>query len=827
MKYYLSIFLIILINSLVGQNKLFYDYEYSTSQLPEITFNGRINNILLSKEEFNNQDFKLNIQDSDSCNYPLLNISELEFTDTLLIHIIIESKKTEFEDINLIFKHFNSLSSEKQNIKIIWYSSYQDSIFSTFKIPELLKAKIKISHWENEFPDFISQLPNVNKHLIIQVIEKENSKIKFETIDLIKNNINERNIVAGLIYLNDKKEKKRNKEKVKLQSVNDIQKYLIFDNCISKSDFIETIDRKITLFLRSNYQLSFTVPYKLNVEYFNSINAVLIVHQDTFTINQEIIYPQSIYKKVYVYRTLINVTKSFNSKRHYDALDTLLVANNQIPNFKFDSLSKIILRNLGEKFIISGSDPYSYFSLAENTWGLTSESISWYKVLKLNILDSFFNSINSKSVNTNKLIATNKDRLELDPENRKYQLTNLKLKASIQEENNQLIKSLGYYHVYLNISREKWVEVKLRKNLSEVIKSSYNNKQYNVAYKTGKEYFGYLKNDFILRYYYAYSCNEVKDYYISIINYEWLINNWDNKQTVVTWDEAFRSIENLYTQTFNFEKAMDLNQRYYRQTTDYPLLNAYLKNVRLSYLKPVIDVIKTHATTAGIDGAIEIYNKDIVDFPHYISNIYSMRNGIIINQFYKDIAITPPSESIIRSNVDYPAIEQQLNDIWFIDKVAANEYIVIELSTKVDIVEQSLLDEITKKKEMAEPWKNLVKYESDQLRYFSSVFISNIIGKDVLDNGVHNLVKYKHLVNDNPLIEYIEIYDQKGEGINSINFNMTYGKFESMPWQKSVVTNAFFKQKIDYNGHDVIDICNPIYRNNIRELVIRIGINED
>ncbi len=496
------------------------------------------------------------------------------------------------------------------------------------------------------------------------------------------------------------------------------------------------------------------------------------------------------------------------------------------PNEKFLEKAKQLIENYSETQEIN-NNPDKLFEISENLWDFSPTEDKWYKEIKISLLTK---QLLTKTIPEDRIVILDK-LISLSPNNKEYKLEKYIIKGDLYSENKKYENALENYSSYLKLDKEnKEILNKSKQTFNSAFEKYFNENDFASIYNLGKGYNDYYRSSFELRYYYYLACYIEKDYKMSLQGFNWLVDNWDNNQSYIKWNDAFIILEKLYSYNYQFDKAMKLNKRLYRDTISEETLDSYLKYLRLKHLIMISDAFPVFTQNMNSISNIKLLFAHIPKaYPSFINGYYlhNKSNGKInmIVEYSKISSLPAKSLDNIKQ---YPAIVQSKNDdlIWIVNEQGDN-LIIIEFSLiPIDNAERNLLSRINTNRLMVEPWEDLANYEAQFLQKYCTGVLAGMISLE-LDMGLSgNIYNYWEAIHVNSKLIYMLKYDKEGEIEQNKSFLANkLGELSSL-WVKSETTKTFFKQEITYNSNKLEDITNPLLKNKKWNGTLKIGFKK-
>jgi len=828
------LFIVILagfLDKVSAQDSIFYYCNVNhLEKYPEIEIQGRITKSLQDnlKEETDTL-FQISIsENNEECE--LLTFKNYSDIGNIDIHLILNGTNIKTKDIDKLWGlSFEIKSISDKPVEFHWYTS-TDQHFAEISFDSLFTRIEDKSYPQVINPDFIiDSLNMVDNSGILNVIflhtrDLDNNNLK-SIQSVLDHYPDTANLLFGITYNDTRMTAKEDENLVSSFPGDRMQRNTVLCSKINNQDLAADLETGIYKYINSFYYLSFrsnpvtTLMYQNN--YLIELDAAGKLYREKLTLE----FPEQLINESYVVNAVEAATILSENTNYEAAIIGLYAANRIMPQAIFNTMAKENILKYKDSIIADQKDPDSLFRLAEDLWGYSAHKDEWYFDLKLELLNIYYDHLpnSAKYLSTKKNI--NKQRLELTPDNQQFILTDLELEGDIQTFKRNYSDAVDSYNKYLKIKKNKSIGNKLNENVRLAIDKSYDDKDFELVYNLGIENIKAFEENFKRRYYFAEACMHKNDYQEALDGYEWLINNWTEDQKYITWEKAFKELEVLYSLTNQYDKAMELNQRYYRDTGDEKLLLAYLKNLRLKYFKLVSDALPVFIANVGANKSRTLAgtNMAIIN-PEYLNGIYILDNaGNISFKIYENDSTVPPKISSMSKLLQFPAKVESNEKIWLINKAGSKSYAIIEFTINTNLTEDNILSDIRKKKLTAEPWKMLNDFEQKELIRFSSQFITGMITREMEAGKSGDITPYWNRIKSNNFILYMVKHDKDGEIVENCGFEKDLSEMEELMWKKSSKANAYYLIKTKYDQHGIEDISNPIFINYIYYGTIRIG----
>ncbi len=814
------------INVLQSQDSSFIISPTIYSNYPNIEISGLINNKTeLCSNPLDTVKLKI-FADDKPCS--LLSIKEN--SDTLNIHILFEENNFS-EKTDSLIQTINELNASCiATIKPVWHLirstsilnkqegsivTYNDSLAKFIFIDTLAFDYTTISDFINRLSESSPQ----TKHLTL-LYSNEESKDVLSIYTQIANSEKHNNVFFSYISFS----KDQFKPFVFFENIYVNSKTFVKTKIFKSQDEDILIDSSLGYYQIDQGSISNDLCEMLNC--ISNRHLVIAFSTDNTEARADSVHYRVIYKWDNQHLTNSFTVKKTNQSIGKNSLPSQIITlHNNYKKEPSDSL-KILSKELIIEYSKSSeiiANPDSLFFISEEIWDFSPQKDNWYRDIKTDLL---VNSLSSKSTSDERLLIIN-ELILLQPDDKDYKLKKLKIAGDNYSQNKEYKNAVSAYSSYLELEDDSSISKKLKLNLEIAFGVYYNKRDYTNLYILGKSNSEHFRTSFKMRYYYAQACYYEKDYKLSLQNYSWLIDNWDNNQKYLNWNNAMLKLEKLYTYNYKFDESLKLTRKIYRDTRNEAALDSYLKNLRFKHLILIADAFPAFLINSKSRNNIKLLSSSIPKPSlECIKSIYlkNTKTGNI-TQIIKYNNISKPPKGSLEKIKTYPAIiTSNNNEIgWIVNRKRDNLIIMNFSITPVNIEENNLVIKIRNNRDMVEPWENLANYEAEFLQEYCTGVLAGMISFELDIGFTGNINKYWKAVHKNSKLQYMLIYDNHGKITQNKSFSIDRATVNKTLWSKSKKTKTFFKQEISYNNKSIIDIANPIYIGYTWNGILKIG----
>jgi hypothetical protein len=801
-----------------------------------------------SAQEINSPISAIKILSTDYSYYP-------KVSSNLLIYCGKEKKSNvlNFSNIdvfeNLIKCKLDSIENQIPNLHIHILPDYSTlsrkelkdyfDFFSSFKLPNEPKyycygidssiTSKSYKYIDSYFVDYQSFV--ISSKVLSQIIDNNEDtqiiNVVFIITEDFKNshylslneflNLSSNNTFCSVLYSGKNKSSK--------SEIKQIDENIVFINKISNRKSFEIFGNQLNVFLNSFYTIKFRCNPIFNLS--NNFNYRFSINSDVLidSIETQVNYPKYIIDFNYEKNVIDSIDELLSSKKFIEASEYLFEKMRTHDCDKFNKKSKKIIIEYSEWLKVQAViDTTSLYDFAENHYTFSVDSNVWYKNIKLDILKILLSKTQKSDETIQHRYNLTKSLYYLDSQSMNNKLLFYDVSGDLASFESKYWDAVDQYFNYIDLENSNVVESKLNIVISKAFESDYKNHKYIDIYKYGNRLLPFINSFFELRYIYGNSCEKAKDYQLAIKEYRWLVSNWKENQNYIDWNELFNRLNNLYALTFQFDEAILLNKRIFKQTENEQELFLLLGNTRAKYLQLVSKIVKIYINNVGVSSCSSLlsdYNS--MDFPHFLDGIYTVdRNRNILNKLYSKSVNLPLNVNSSKYPFIYTNIETQKS--WIIDNIPSGKLLIIEFSIGSNQKEQLLLSSIKSKKQNVSSWNALSNHQKEIGMKFISQILTAAIQGELSKNKSGKINPYWSALKSSNLFNYIVHHDENGEISHMISFNRDNAEYANGMWEKSSIARAFFKQQINYKNRIIMDIVNPIYLNNRWSSALRIGV---
>ncbi len=379
---------------------------------------------------------------------------------------------------------------------------------------------------------------------------------------------------------------------------------------------------------------------------------------------------------------------------------------------------------------------------------------------------------------------------------------------------------------YLNSAQKNRLERRLQGFVKSLIRSRYESENYDATYRMCRKYSNAAENNFELQYFCGSSAEKLGAVGVAMGSYSWMLDNWNDNQSVTTWGDIAGKLESLYYRNGRFEAGYELARKTATLDPSPPSLLSTLLSMRATFLAPVADVARAFFEKQPGTDAVTHFNSEMqrVGLPNYVKSMYMLRpdGGLLRGMYGKEA--NQPSASLLGKVGESTALltpeEGRPRRAWIVTPVESR-YLVIEFNTETTPKENILLENVLSNVRSDREWESLYNLQFENTAPGAGSAIATMLSASFI--GGNNFDVYDKIFEASPILLYYSLQNEAEEIKESHNFNRSNLGYGEKEWERSSTTPALFHHSIEYNEQPVREVVWPNFVNDQWSGVIRVG----
>ncbi len=584
----------------------------------------------------------------------------------------------------------------------------------------------------------------------------------------------------------------------------------------NKAEFVENnsnfnIAPLISSWINRKYKLTFNTQSPISLNTYNEYLLSIDNNTSISTISFHLSFPKDIVENYYLTVKIKEITTLIDSLKFNEALQLNITTSNQINSSTLDSLAWLTIYKYGQ-YLANSNDTNAYPKYNEFEAQWQKENPNNYKSKKIALYKLYYNNYQVANVQYSKMIELADTIYKMQPNNEnKFNLTvNRAYKCQAENKN---WEALALFKKAIEIKEDKLVEKSLKEQLYATFSDEYKNKLYRNISTYGANYKKWFIHPFRQNYILAEAYQKTNKNTEAQKQYEWLINNWC-ETSYLNWFELFEKLQNILIMNYEFEKAIELNQKIYRNNNKTEAIELCLFSSRAIFLKPIIDIFPIAYTRIGSFSKIKKgINLNTITIPTWLAGITLTNSNLKpLVQLYKTNDYKTKPKINLANIKNFPTVLMDVanKNFWLINKISNNQFVVLQIANKnCTTEEKTYISEIVKSKMTEQLWLNLFRTEEKTGVKFFSQMLCALWEVELSQKNTIALNSYWNKLRQSDYIQYLVFHENNDKEVTK-GKPMQLQLYSGNNYIRSSETKAYFEQLLRDENNTYIDICNPL-----------------
>lgn len=381
---------------------------------------------------------------------------------------------------------------------------------------------------------------------------------------------------------------------------------------------------------------------------------------------------------------------------------------------------------------------------------------------------------------------------------------------------------------HISAAQKSRLEQRVAGQIRGLIQQQYGAEDYRGAHRLCRRYSEYTSDNFEMTYYCGRSADEAGAEGAAMNDYGWLVQNWDENQSLANWEEMTGRLEELYFLNGRFRAAYELARRQARRNPSPKAILSSLISARGHFLAPALRSGSIFYESQPSDAALSLVETELkkVNFPKYVKAIYILKpDGSLQKGMYGNEA-NEPSRALLETTSSRISLLQSKGDselAWLVSPVQ-DRYLVLEFGGATTPEENVRLETVYENVKSDDEWRRLYDLEFEETSPATGSAIGTFLSGARTGNS--DLSPYADLFDDSALLTYYCIQDQTGTIVSSHNFDRVDLGYGDSEWQRSSNTPALYHHRIQYDGTSLREVVWPRFNDDNWTGVVRVGLTQ-
>lgn len=352
-------------------------------------------------------------------------------------------------------------------------------------------------------------------------------------------------------------------------------------------------------------------------------------------------------------------------------------------------------------------------------------------------------------------------------------------------------------------------------------------RSFSRAHRYCEQYRRHSNQTFRLDYLCGSAAYQTENHDAAIVAYESIVNDWNDSQSYVSWDDAASDLKELYMITTRFDDAFDIAKRLaIRDPTPERVLSSVI-TLRGQMLSPIAhhgNILFQGVTSDEVTSHVR-REMERIRFPDFVVGVYLMtrdaRSDVI---FYDSGTIAPPSTidlERLSGNVTMLESSDDTGEAWLISPVDAG-YFVVQFRSRTSSEENVLLEDLMADIQNQQRWERLVDEQLSRSYAATGSGVATLLGGAYLAG--EPLDNFAPLFEESTALLYFAIQGEDGNIVHGEQFSRDNLEYGSDMWERTTTTPALYHHKTRYSGRHAYEVVWPNFQDDEWAGVVRVGI---
>jgi len=378
---------------------------------------------------------------------------------------------------------------------------------------------------------------------------------------------------------------------------------------------------------------------------------------------------------------------------------------------------------------------------------------------------------------------------------------------------------------YISSAQRSRLEQLMQSDVRTLLARTFEAENPERTYELCQAFPDYTDNHFESEYYCGTSAETLDADARALSSYAWLLDNWDESQSLANWMEVAEDLQSLYLLNGRFRSSFELSRRMAARNPSPNLLLSSLISARSHFLAPLLEVAAVFYASLPGDAALDHVDAEMqqVDFPEYVRAFYVLApDGSVERGMYGSEADAPGAAQLAQaSGVSLLQAEDDSGVAWLVHPLD-DRHLILEMGIGTTPAENVRLERVQANVESDRQWEQLYQLEYTETYPASGSAIGTLLGGTHL--GDESLDAYDAVFDDSPTLAYYCIQNGSAVIEEAHNFResrLGYGQDE---WERTSSTPALYHHSIEYEGQSMREVVWPIFVDDEWDGVVRVGL---
>jgi hypothetical protein len=389
----------------------------------------------------------------------------------------------------------------------------------------------------------------------------------------------------------------------------------------------------------------------------------------------------------------------------------------------------------------------------------------------------------------------------------------------------QEFRSILSNQSYITSDQRSQLQQLMRSDVRALLQETFEAGDQESAYDLCRTFSDYTENHFESEYYCGTSAEALGADATAVASYAWLLDNWDQSQSLVNWMELADTLQSLYLRTGRFRASFDLTRRMAARNASPDLLLSSLLAARSHFLEPILEVGAAFYRSEPGDAALSHVDTEMqrVDFPQYVRSFYLLAaDGSVERGMYGSGADAPGAAQLAQASGVSLIRDEDGSDVAWLVHPIDDQHLILELGTGTTPEENVRLESVQANVESDEQWDQLYQLEYTETYPASGSALGTFLGGAHLSDADFDV--YEAVFDASPTLAYYGIQNGSAVVEEAFNFQQSRLGYGEDEWERTSSTPALYHHSIEYGDQAMREVVWPNFVDDEWDGVVRIGL---
>ena len=379
---------------------------------------------------------------------------------------------------------------------------------------------------------------------------------------------------------------------------------------------------------------------------------------------------------------------------------------------------------------------------------------------------------------------------------------------------------------YLSAAQRARLERRVEGRVQTMIGGTFDGGEFEATYELCRTFSEYADETFETEYYCGTAADSVGAQGAAMSSFAWLLDNWNEEQSLATWEEVAGTLESLYLLNGRFRASYELARRKAERTSSPDAILSSLIAARGNFLAPLLRVGAIFYDQTPGEEALSHVDAEMqrVGFPKYVRAFYVLEeDGSVDRGMYGSEANAPSGALLEKASGEVSLLRSagDSNLAWLVSPVNSR-YLILEFGVATTPEENVRLESIQETIESDEQWRKLYQLEYTETYPATGSAIGTFLGGALIANA--GFTAYDEIFDDSSVLSYYSVQNGSAGIEESFDFDRSRLGYGGDEWERTSTTPALYHHAVEYAGQSMREVVWPHFVDDEWAGVVRIGL---